>query len=375
MRGAGIGACTVTVEEEWIMSSSRERERVGTAAGILIFHRGRTVASTTSSRWCKPASNGFAETTMFSSLPPEILDFIVDHLHDEPSTLKSCCLVSKSWIPRIRRILFAKVEFSSDRCPIQLWMNAFPDPCNSPAHHTHVLHFIDHNSIAAASMVAFAWVQRFCHINKLRIPNTSGSLLAPRAPGPLVQLRGLSPTLTSLHLLGVSAPLSEVLDLICSFPLLEDLFLHFVTTQGGSDRRYIPPTSPSLTGTLHMIELSPSLTRGLLDLPNGLHFSRVTTWFPGGANSPEVDLISKCRNTLEDLTIDFSSPSSFYLCLYGWLIPDHRDSSWAARPLRGQKAQICGISMYRTKHSIDYRHASNCQTHSPPANNDHGPFL
>ena len=31
-----------------------------------------------------------------SNLPPEILDYILDLLHDEPEALKECCLVSKS---------------------------------------------------------------------------------------------------------------------------------------------------------------------------------------------------------------------------------------------------------------------------------------
>ncbi|KAF9645264.1 hypothetical protein BDM02DRAFT_3073690, partial [Thelephora ganbajun] len=55
------------------------------------------------------------QTTMSSPhqshLPPEILDYIVDLLHDEPETLKQCCLVSKSWVSRTRKHLFANVEF------------------------------------------------------------------------------------------------------------------------------------------------------------------------------------------------------------------------------------------------------------------------
>ena len=51
------------------------------------------------------------ETTMSCTLPPEILDLIIDHLHDEPATLKTCCVVSKSWVPRTRKHLFALVEF------------------------------------------------------------------------------------------------------------------------------------------------------------------------------------------------------------------------------------------------------------------------
>jgi hypothetical protein len=44
-------------------------------------------------------------------LPAELLDHVVDLLHDTEDALRSCCLVSKSWIPRTRRHLFADIEF------------------------------------------------------------------------------------------------------------------------------------------------------------------------------------------------------------------------------------------------------------------------
>ena len=46
-------------------------------------------------------------------LPPEILEYILDTLHDDPKTLRDCCVVAKSWIPRTKNRLFAKVRFSS----------------------------------------------------------------------------------------------------------------------------------------------------------------------------------------------------------------------------------------------------------------------
>ena len=69
-------------------------------------------------------------------LPPEILDHIIDLLHDEPESLKACCIVSKSWIPRTRKYLFAKVEFASVK---DFEKETFPDPSNSPAYHTRAL--------------------------------------------------------------------------------------------------------------------------------------------------------------------------------------------------------------------------------------------
>ncbi|KAF9789295.1 hypothetical protein BJ322DRAFT_1000309, partial [Thelephora terrestris] len=50
--------------------------------------------------------------TMMSNrfIPPEICDHIVDFLHDDPKTLKQCCLCSRSWVPRTRKHLFAVVR-------------------------------------------------------------------------------------------------------------------------------------------------------------------------------------------------------------------------------------------------------------------------
>ncbi|KAF9642570.1 hypothetical protein BDM02DRAFT_3105483, partial [Thelephora ganbajun] len=44
-------------------------------------------------------------------LPPEVCDYIVDLLHNKPDTLGWCCLVSRSWIPRTRKHLFADIKF------------------------------------------------------------------------------------------------------------------------------------------------------------------------------------------------------------------------------------------------------------------------
>ena len=76
---------------------------------------------------------------MLANPPPEILDLIVDNLHDEPTTLEACCLACESWIPRTRYHLFAGVEFNSQAPSVQSWIRAFPDPSNSPTHYTRKL--------------------------------------------------------------------------------------------------------------------------------------------------------------------------------------------------------------------------------------------
>ena len=69
---------------------------------------------------------------MSCPLPPEVLDLIVDNLHNELRVLRTCCTVSESWVPRTRTHLFACVEFRLLRSPIESWMKGFPDPSKSP---------------------------------------------------------------------------------------------------------------------------------------------------------------------------------------------------------------------------------------------------
>ena len=207
-------------------------------------------------------------------LPPEILDLIVDNLSDEPTTLNACCAVSKSWVTRARRHLFRRIEFSSN-IPIGLWTKAFPDPSNSPAHYTRVLLLSDLTAVSVAGTYARAWVHPFCQIEELGV-NTIG-LPGDDRQASLASLHALSPTLELLSLSCRSVPLLKLLNLICSFPLLQDLHLHLFSTRDDSaaDKWVAPLNSPSLTKSLHLYGEIRSVTRKLLNLPNVLRPARV----------------------------------------------------------------------------------------------------
>ena len=87
---------------------------------------------------------------MLSPLPPELLDLIVDYLRDEPIALKACCLVSKLWIHRTRRLLFAHVKFLRVANPIESWMRLFPELLDSPAHFARSLSIRGFESVTTA---------------------------------------------------------------------------------------------------------------------------------------------------------------------------------------------------------------------------------
>ena len=244
-------------------------------------------------------------------LPPEILDHVVDNLHDEPEALQNCCLVAKSWIPRTRKHLFANITFSLPK-DIESWKETFPDPSNSPAYHTHALSVKCPQVFMAADAEEGGWIHTFSRVVNLEVdssklyPNDSEVSLAP--------FQGLSSTLKHLSVIFTRLPYRQIFGLIRFLPLLEDLVL---TVYGiaNNDDLYVPrtptaipsPSSPAFTGTLALIMLGgmEPAARGLLDLQNGLHFRNITlTCFREDDIRWINALTVECSDTLESLGVN-----------------------------------------------------------------------
>ena len=230
---------------------------------------------------------------MSHPLPPEIHDLIVDFLHDKRADLKACCLVSKSWVPRTRRHLFAHVEFAGSP-HVDLWMTTFPDPSNSPAHYTRSLTI--HESPTAFPLFV-SWICAFSSVAQLCL-DVGG------APYSLVPFHGFSYTLKSLRLkYRTPLPPPELFAFVCSFPLLEDLSLVPFCSGATAHEWSVPPTSPKFTGTLDV--RTPygidSVVRCLVELPDGLRFTRIALFFDSGDADSMTNLVSKCSGTLESL--------------------------------------------------------------------------
>ena len=255
--------------------------------------------------WCPTAS---AKTAMSPSLPPEILDLIIDHLHIERATLEACCLVSKSWIPRTQRHLFAEVAFG--RNTLDSWMTAFPNPSNSPARHTRTLSISGARQLASSSTYVWGWVRSFCRITNLLVETAWWD---DRRVS-LAHLHGLSPTLKSLCFDRSFLPLSEIFDLIHSFPLLEDLAVrtHDRSIDDTRDTKGTPATSPKFTGTLRLKNTIPPVVCRLLDLPGGLHFTKIVVGCPARDATSAMDLVSRCSGTLESLSLEYFLGCMFY---------------------------------------------------------------
>jgi len=229
-----------------------------------------------------------------------MLDHVVDQMRDDPTALKTCCLVSKSWIQRTQKHLFARISFHA-LCPaIESWKNAFPDPTDSPAHHTRTLS-IRHPHLFTASDVDT--ILSFCNVERLDVITVGWR----DERTSLAQLHAFSPVLRSLYLSFISLPDSEIFGLICSFPLLEDLTLASLGRGRRDDQWNAPSTSPRLSGSLKVetdFEGIRSITHRLLDLPNGIHFTKLTVPLVSEEDvGSTTDLVSRCADTLQCIDI------------------------------------------------------------------------
>jgi hypothetical protein len=249
-------------------------------------------------------------------LLPEILDYTVDLLHDQPESLERCCLVSKSWVPRTRKHLFVQIIFQTEE-HLRLWKEMFPDPSISPAHYTKILSVFCLQAVVAADAEAGGWIRGFSRVVHLGFfINRSFSL---------VPFHRISPDIkTLIFLVEVPAlPSSRIINLILSFPLLEDLGVHVITPYGMSsdnddspDRLLTavqPSSLPVCSGFLELFMqggMEP-VTRPLLSLPLGIHFRKlVLAWYHEADLLTTIALVEGCSHTLESLKIyDFSRTS------------------------------------------------------------------
>ena len=165
---------------------------------------------------------GVLTQTMICSLPPEILDIVVDHLHDQPTTLGACCVVSRSWIPRSRIHIFARVKLNAyGPSTVRHWIAAFPDPLNSPAHYARTLTVIGLRLVTRTGENVTPWIRAFHNVVQLHVELQGWGGLDDRAS--LVPFHGLSPAIRLLRLKSSVTQPSVNFELLCSFSLLEEL--------------------------------------------------------------------------------------------------------------------------------------------------------
>jgi len=244
-------------------------------------------------------------------LPAETLDHIVDHLHDKERALRNCCLVSRTWIPRTRRHLFANIKLQT-KVHQKSWKETFPDPSTSPARYARSLSISCSLPVTAAE--AAGWIGGFSRVVHLEVNSLRfhpGTLAASLPP-----FHGFSP-IKSLYVDLFVVPSPQVFDLILSFPLLEDLTVRACVRPAnygdGSDGLLTavqPSSSPAFSGTLKlsMVGGIRPIAHRLLSLPGSINFRGLTLkWDEEEDILLTVALVKRCSHTLESVDITCKS--------------------------------------------------------------------
>ena len=257
-------------------------------------------------------------------VPAELQDHIVDLLHDKKDALESCCLISKSWVSRTRKHLFADITFRTPE-NVWSWKTTFSNPSVSPARYARSLLVRCPRAVTAADAEEGGWISTFSYVERFAV-DIEGQDDYKR----LVAFHGFSPAIKSLQLVTFFVPPPpHIFNLILSFPLLEDLSVtawdHDLVVVDddldGKPAKIQSSSPPVLTGSL---ELSMScemhhIVPRLFSLSNGLRFRKLdVSWVHDDDILSTGELVGMCSSTLESLSINnsFEGMSDLYSCLH-----------------------------------------------------------
>ena len=262
-------------------------------------------------------------------IPHEILDEILDILAadldwrdrgDLPRFLRSCSLVSKSWVSPCRRHLFRSITFDEEK--MEKWLKTFPVPEKSPAYHVRELRL----RLTAGDYHPgefFGRVRWFTHLKTMAV-SEEGAYNWLEIPS-FVEL---PQSITSLAIEGHGVGPVQMRDLMAQLPNLEDLSLFGAVEEGGAP----PPElgkvlKATFSGRLYLHASGiDGIVDMLLEVPTGLHFTKISILDERECRFLVVRLAETCRETLveliyDDLTNGKSSPSpssSLFQCRCGF---------------------------------------------------------
>ena len=238
------------------------------------------------------------ERVTFPRIPQEIIDEILDHLaaSSDLSSLRSCALASKSWVPSCRRHLFHTVHFTPGAT--YGWSKLFRVPEESPAQYVKDLRV----STGGSDHLFFKYTLWFTNVERMsllgdggwtptrwRLPQSITSLTMKTDTSDLVQVRNIMtqlPNLDNLSLSGVLVPVDRT------------KLVRIGTTLKGR-----------FSGRLQLNEgyAGPDALNMLLEIPTGLRFAEVDICGMHGCLLSTVRLAEACRTTLVKLKLESSS--------------------------------------------------------------------
>ena len=247
-------------------------------------------------------------------VPPEITDRILDHLAADPDSkpsLRSCSLVAKSWVASCRYYLFYTILF--DWGDIQRWLRTFPVPEQAPTH------LVRHICLSNGIRLDFYYheflrhIQGFTNLEAISMHGTGQIWWVP-------WLVGLPQSVTTLAISSDGISILQVQRIMAQLPNLNNLSLSGDIRM--PDRKELQGIGTALRGrfggclTLGMLG---EVVTMLLEIPTGLHFTRlnICPWYD--CLPPAVRLTEACSKTLVELYYSVTDPSKSFL-IFVWSV-------------------------------------------------------
>ncbi|KAF9781847.1 hypothetical protein BJ322DRAFT_1162006 [Thelephora terrestris] len=255
-------------------------------------------AATSKSRHSKTeSSNDVANTP---GLPQELLDEIIDHLADDPTSLRRCSIAASNFLPTCRRHLFKRIVFRPHNLPA--WKVTFPNPSTCPAAYTHEMRI----HLAPSAPIQLAeYMPYFSNVRDLTL---IGGRCEVRDWIP--SLGRLPTSIRSLTMKFASITNAQVLEIMEQLPNLDDISLSAfreagLTAEAGEILR------GRYSGKLDLLlmeDFHAGIVRSLLKAPEGLGFRSIKALCNTEDDFPVyVDLVASCQDTLVDLDISVSA--------------------------------------------------------------------
>ena len=242
------------------------------------------------------------------NLPQELLDEIFSHLSDRarPSTLRSCSLVSKSWLTPSRRLLFSRISIDVNK--YQPWLEQIPPTNTALLRHARTLtYFIqgyEINDLRYHVCLLRDYLPSFCQLQTLNLCNLD---IEPTIPDDLHLFSAFQHTLSSLSFSWVTIAWSSFVALVGNFPQLRKL--EIIGTSFREDERPVPEVSHVLCGKL-FVDL---FTKRSMGLPSH-RFAELKPEYEELEilGTYEHNLIAAVEKTLKSLKINLHDCTSTY---------------------------------------------------------------
>ena len=239
------------------------------------------------------------QTALVPRLPQETTDEILDHLATDPDfrSLRSCALVSKSWVPSCRRHLFHTIILT--RAAMERWLEMFPVPEESPAHFVKDLqvwtgpsHFVPEQF--------FEYTPWFTNVKSLSLLGYKGVIMMQR---PLIWRSPQS--VTSLTITTGRITLVEIRDIMAGLPNLDSLSLSGkILMNSGAPQGIGTILRGRFGGKLRLVDKNAGecVTDMLLEVPTGIHFTEIQFEWPRKLLPSNIRLLEACSKTLVRLS-------------------------------------------------------------------------